>query len=466
MNTLQIILNVIIILALIYGLIWMKKRNDSFTKRVLTALVVGIIYGAALQLTYGATSSVIKDSNTWFGIIGSGYVGLLKMVVIPLIFVAISTAITNQTSHNLGKSALTIISILVLTAAISAAVGIGTAGVFGLDAEALQKGTAEVTQGEKLDASLKDFQAKPFQEQLIGIIPTNPFYSMTGQGSNATLSVVFFAAFVGISVVGIRKKKPESAEVFGKFLNSLHDVVMHMVTLIIRLTPYGVLAMMTKVVSTSKFNEILRLLQFVLASYVAIFIMFIIHAIILKAFGLNPITYFKKAAHVLAFAFTSRTSLGTLPMTVQVLTSKLGVSKGISNLSASLGTSIGQNGCAGIYPAMVAVMIAPAVGINPLAPAFIIKLIIVTAIGSFGIAGVGGGATFAALTVLSIMGLPVGLVGLLIAIEPLIDMARTALNVSDSMVTGLVSGKLLKELDISAYHDKENVGSDGTEVEL
>jgi len=153
-------------------------------------------------------------------------------------------------------------------------------------------------------------------------------------------------------------------------------------------------------------------------------------------------------------------------MTVQALTSKLGVSKGISNLSASLGTSIGQNGCAGIYPAMVAVMIAPAVGINPLAPAFIIKLIIVTAIGSFGIAGVGGGATFAALTVLSIMGLPVGLVGLLIAIEPLIDMARTALNVSDSMVTGIVSGKLLNELDISAYNDKQNAGSKGEAVEL
>ncbi len=101
-----------------------------------------------------------------------------------------------------------------------------------------------------------------------------------------------------------------------------------------------------------------------------------------------------------------------------------------------------------------------------MAPAFIIKLIIVTAIGSFGIAGVGGGATFAALTVLSIMGLPVGLVGLLIAIEPLIDMARTALNVSDSMLTGIVSGKLLNEFNISAYNDKQNVDSGGTEVEL
>jgi uncharacterized protein len=236
-------------------------------------------------------------------------------------------------------------------------------------------------------------------------------------------------------------------------------VVMRMVTIILRLTPYGVLALMTKMVSTSNAGEILRLLQFVLASYVAILIMFAIHMIILAAFGMNPFTYLKKTAHVLAFAFTSRTSAGTLPLTVDALTGKLGVSQGVANLSASLGTSIGQNGCAGIYPAMLAVMIAPTVGINPLEPLFLIKLILVTAIGSFGIAGVGGGATFAALTVLSVMGLPVGLVGLLIAIEPLIDMARTALNVSDSMVTALVSSKLTNEINMSQYNGKEIIES-------
>jgi L-cystine uptake protein TcyP (sodium:dicarboxylate symporter family) len=452
-TTFPVIINIIVMLVLVFGIYWMQKKRYSFTVRVLTALVVGILYGAILQLIYGAASPVVKDANTWFAIIGNGYVRLLKMIVIPLIFVSISTSIINQNSKNLGKTAGTIIAVLVITAGISAAVGAGTASVFGLNAKGIQAGEAETKQGEKLDASLKDFQAKSIQDQIVEIIPTNPFYSMTGQGSNATLSVVVFAAFVGVATIGIRKKKQESAENFTKFLNALHDVVMRMVTVILRLTPFGVLALMTKFVSTSNFSEILRLLQFVLASYIAIIIMFVIHMAILAVYGLNPFTYLKKVAHVLTFAFTSRTSAGTLPLTIEAQKEKLGVSEGIANLSSSLGTSIGQNGCAGIYPAMLAVMIASAQGV-PMNLGFFVKLIIVTALGSFGIAGVGGGATFAALTVLSAMGLPVGLVGLLIAIEPLIDMARTALNVSDSIVSGVVSGKMLGELDVNVYNSR------------
>lgn len=157
------------------------------------------------------------------------------------------------------------------------------------------------------------------------------------------------------------------------------------------------------------------------------------------------------------FAFTSRSSAGTLPLTVSNQVNNLGVPEGIANLSGSLGTSIGQNGCAGIYPAMLAVMIAPTLGINPLAPAFLIKLIVITALGSFGIVGVGGGATFAAIIVLSSMGLPITLAGLLVAIEPLIDMARTALNVSDSLLAGVVAAKRCGELDVSIYNRKEVV---------
>ncbi len=454
-TTLSVIMNIIVMLALVYSIYWMQKKHYSFTARVLVALAAGILYGAVLQLIFGAASPVVKGANTWFGIIGNGYVRLLRMIVIPLIFVSISTAIINQNSKNLGKTAGTIILVLVITAGISAAVGAGTAGVFGLNAKSLQAGQAEIKQGEKLDASLKDFQAKPIQDQIVEIIPTNPLYSMTGQGSNSTLSVVFFAAFIGVSTVGIRKKRPEAAETFTKFLSALHDVVMRMVTVILRLTPFGVLALMTKFISTSNFSEILRLLQFVFASYIAIIIMFAIHLIILAVNGLNPFTYLKKTAHVLTFAFTSRSSAGTLPLTIEAQKDKLGVSEGIANLSSSLGTSIGQNGCAGIYPAMLAVMIASAQGV-PMDIAFFVKLIIITALGSFGIAGVGGGATFAALTVLSSMGLPVGLVGLLIAIEPLIDMARTALNVSDSMVTGLVTGKMMNEIDMNVYNSKES----------
>ncbi|MBC8590948.1 L-cystine transporter [Wansuia hejianensis] len=451
-TTLLVLINIVIMLGIVFGLIFLKKRNVSFTVRVLLAMGLGIVFGAILQLTYGATSDVVQRSNSWFAIIGTGYVRLLRMVVIPLIFVSIISAIINQDSKNLGKMATQIIAILMITTAISALIAAGTASIFNLSAEGLQSGEAEQQAGENLETRLEDYQSKPIQEQIVEIIPINPFYAMTGQESSSTLSVVLFAALLSIATIGIKTSKPESAETFKKLIQSLHDVVMRLVTMILRLTPFGVLALMTRMVSTSNFSEILRLINFVIASYVALIVVMVVHLIILGIFGLNPMTYLKKAATPLMFGFSSRSSAGTLPINIETQIDKLGVPKGHANLSASLGTSIGQNGCAGVYPAMLAVMIAPTVGINPLAPAFLIKLIIVTALASFGIAGVGGGATFAALTVLSAMGLPVGLVGLLIAIEPLIDMGRTLVNVSGSMVAGLVSSKMMGELDMEVYN--------------
>ncbi|ARC86337.1 L-cystine uptake protein tcyP [Clostridium argentinense CDC 2741] len=453
-DTLLIILNIIVMAILIGSIFWMQKKHYSFTARVLTGLIVGIIYGAILQIIFGVGSPVIEGANNWFNVIGSGYVRLLKMIVMPLIFVSITCAIINQKSSNLGKLTGTILIVLLLTTAVSALVGATTANTFGLSVEGLQTGDTEIKRGEELEEKLTNLQQKPVQEQIIDIIPTNPFYSLAGQGDSPTLSVVFFAGFIGVATLGIKKKRSKSAEIFIGFLNALHDVVMRMVTLVLRLTPFGVLALMTTMVSTSKFSQILGLMKFVVASYVAILIMFIVHSIILMIFKLNPITYFKKSASVLIFAFTSRTSAGALPLNIKTQVDKLGVSEGVANLSASLGVSIGQNGCAGIYPAMLAVMVAPTLGINPMSPGFLVKLILITTLSSFGIAGVGGGATFAALTVFSALGFPVGLVGLLIAIEPLIDMARTALNVSGSMVTGVVSGKIMKELDMEIYNNK------------
>ena len=192
--------------------------------------------------------------------------------------------------------------------------------------------------------------------------------------------------------------------------------------------------------------------------------MLIIHSIILIIFGYNPIKYYTKAFTALAFAFSSRTSAGTLPLTVSTLKDKMGISEGVSNLSASLSVTIGQNGCAGIYPAMVAAMIAPTLGINPLEPTFLIKAVIIIAIGSFGIAGVGGGATNAALITLSALGFPVGLVAILLGIEPLIDMGRTMLNVNDGMVTAAVTGKICKEVDMDKFNSNDTASSNEAEA--
>ena len=443
------LLIILIFALLMFGVNYMKKLNISFNIRVISALVVGIVLGIVLQLV--APKEQIGKAMSWITLVGSGYVRLLRMIVFPLIFVSITKAIANQ-EKNVGRSAAKIMAVLMVTVAISALVGALTSSVFNLTAEGLQSTTAEVERGEKLLETMHNFEAKPVQQQILEIIPTNPFYALTGQGPNATLATVFFAAMLGLAALYLKRANVKSADLFIDVLNSFSDVIMRMVKIVLRLTPYGVMALMTNVMATSNYSEVLRLLSFILASYVAIIIMFIIHGLIIGAFGLNPLTFFRKSMPNFMFAFTSRSSSGTLPITITNMEENLGVPSGIANLAGSLGTSIGQNGCAGIYPAMLAVMIAPTVGIDPMSIGFLAKLVIVTTLGSFGIVGVGGGATFAAIVVLSSMGLPIELAGLLIAIEPLIDMGRTALNVSDSVVAGVVAAKSEGVLDEEIYN--------------
>ena len=443
-------ISVICFLIYLGVLFVLQKKGKSFNVRVVAGLFGGIIFGAILKTV--ADDAAVSESLRWISLVGTAYTKLLKMMVIPLIFVSIVCAIINQKSgKNLGKITALVLVILLSTAAVSAVVGGVTASAFGVSAEGLEIGEAESKKTTQLEEKAKE--GLSIEDTIIDIIPSNPIYAMTGQGSNATLSVVLFAALLGIGVIGVRTYAPEQAEFFGKLMNSLNTLVVEVVMMIIMLTPFGIFSLMTKTIAGSDYTSILRLVTFVLASYTAIFIMFIIHGLILAVVGISPLTYFKKAMTTLVFAFTSRTSAGTLPLTVRTLTDDMGVDNGVSNLAGSLSTSIGQNGCAAIYPAMLVIMVAPAVG-QPITPSFFILMVVVITFASIGIAGVGGGATFAGITVLSALGLPVGIAGLLVGIEPVIDMARTALNVSDGMVTGLVAAKLTNNIDMKVYNDK------------
>nr|WP_257000853.1 L-cystine transporter [Terribacillus saccharophilus] len=444
--------NIVILLALIGVLFYMQKKHISFSKRVLTGLGLGIVYGVILQLVYDPASETIVMTNDWFGLVGSGYVKLLQMIVMPLVFISIVAAFTRlEKSSNLGKISGLVIGTLMVTTAIAAAIGIAAAAGFDLKAIDITAGDAEITRGEDLETSLTEVQSTTVPQKILEFLPANPFLDLTGARPTSTIAVVIFAAFVGVAYLGIKRKTPEHAAFFQKIIEALHSLVMRIVTLVLRLTPYGILALMAKTVAGSDFNAIATLGKFVIASYVALIAMFVVHLIVLAVLGLSPKQYLKKVFPVLAFAFTSRTSAGTLPLNVEAQRNKLGVPESIANFSASFGITIGQNGCAGIYPAMLAVMIAPSQGINPLSPSFIATLILVVMISSFGVAGVGGGATFASLIVLSTMNLPVALAGVLISVEPLIDMGRTALNVSGSMVSGLVTSRTLGELDTKTY---------------
>jgi uncharacterized protein len=456
MTTYLVLSNIAIMLILLGVLFYMQKKHVSFSKRVFTGLGLGILFGLGLQYGYGADSEVAAKSTDWFNLVGGGYVTFLKMIVMPLVFISILSAFTRlNLKGNIGKLSGLIIGILIGTTAIAAVIGIGTSVAFDLEAVQIEQGEAETARGEEMEGTFAEVKDLTLPQQILSLLPANPFLDFTGARPTSTIAIVVFAAFLGIAYLGVKRKQEEHAELFAKIVDAFYSVIMRVVTLILRLTPYGVLAIMTKTVALSDMGAIVKLGKFVIASYVALLIMFGIHLLLLTFAGLNPITYMKKSFPVLSFAFTSRTSAGALPLNIRTQKS-MGVPDGIANFSGSFGLSIGQNGCAGIYPAMLAVMIAPTVGIDPLSPSFLLTLVVVVALSSFGVAGVGGGATFAAILVLSAMDLPIALAGLLISVEPLIDMGRTAVNVSGAMTSGLLTSKVQKQLDTDAYNDSEN----------
>ncbi len=454
-------LNIVVALAGCLLLYRMQAAHLSFTKRVFTALGMGVLLGAAFQAIYGPGSVVIGDTIAYLDIIGKGYVSLLQMIIMPLIMVSIIGAILKlKDAASLGKISALTIGILLLTTMVAAAIGILMAQLFGLSAVGLTASTAEVARGEYLQGHLEAAKAISLPSMILSFIPKNPFLDMTGARDTSTIAVVIFSIFIGIAGTGIAAKQPEMFASFSHFIKVAHAIVMRLVTLVLRLTPYGVFALMAKVVAGSSVASIMKLITFVVASYSALLLMFCVHLLLISGVGLNALRYAVKIAPVLLFAFTSRTSAGAIPMSVQTQTARLGTPEGTANFAASFGAVMGQNGCAGIYPAMLAVMIAPTVGIDPMTIGFIAPLLAIIVVGSIGIAGVGGGATFAALIVLSAMDLPVALAGLLISIEPLIDMGRTALNVSGSITAGTVTSRLMGQTDMALFNSTAVVDLD------
>lgn len=456
MNAFLTLINIIVLVIFIVILHMMARKHISFAKRVFTALGIGIVFGVLLHLVYGTHSNVITSTSDWFNIVGQGYVALLQMIVMPLIFISIVAAFTKiQIGEKFAKIGSLIFIFLIGTVTIAAIVGVVYALMFGLDASTINLGNAEQARGSEIAKQAKDLTAHTLPQQILELLPKNPFLDFTGQRATSTIAVVIFASFIGFAYLRVARKQPDHGELLKRAIDAIYSLVMAIVTFVLRLTPYGVLAIMANTLSTSDFGAIWTLGKFLIASYAALITMYIIHLIILSLLGIIPIRYIKKTLEVLIFAFTSRSSAGTLPLNVQTQTRRLGVPEGIANFAATFGLSIGQNGCAGIYPAMLAIMVAPVANVE-IDLQFIVTLIAVVIISSFGVAGVGGGATFASILVLSTLNLPVALAGVLISVEPLIDMGRTALNVNDSMLAGTGTAKLTKHWDKDTFESNDN----------
>jgi len=437
------IVNLVVFAALLSFLFQLSKRGFGFSKLVLIGLVLGTLFGTYLQVIFGPGHEVSQETIEWTNVVANSFVNLLRMIIIPLILVTMIAAVLKVDEiKSLGKIGGSVVAILVFTTMISAVVGIIMASATGLDATEFNLGEREAARAELLESRQGSVADLSIPQLLTSMVSSNIFRDLSQDRSISIIAVVIFGLLFGISALLVGQEDKAHGERIRGFIETTQAVVMRLVKIVMSLTPYGVLALMTRVMSTSDVDAIVTLISFVIASYIAIAIMFAIHAFMIGLLGANIKSYFQKVWPVLTFAFVTRSSAATIPLTIRAQIEELKVPAPIANISASFGATIGQNGCAGIYPAMLAVMVAPSVGVE-VDLGFIAYLVLVIAIASFGIAGVGGGATNAALVVLPLMGLPVTVAALLITIEPLIDMARTALNVNGAITTGMITSRFI-----------------------
>lgn len=418
-------------------------QSASLSRKVLYALIFGISIGSVFHLIY--SPEILHQAAPWFSVVGDGYILFLQMVVVPLVFSAVLSTIGRlYDKQALGKIATLTILILLITTAIAAAIGIFYTLIFHLSAANLTPGVRESNHLLNLHhhylQQVTDLTAPAW---LLSLIPVNPIFDLAGMRPTSIISVVIFAIFLGIAVLEVEETHPIQGKKLQEAIEILQLWAMKLVRVVLRLTPYGIFALMISMISLAQIADIQQLALFIIASYYAIITMFAIHYLLLRLFGVPLKTFWKKTTPLLIFAFISRSSAASIPMNIEIQTEMLSIPKAIASFTATLGATIGQNGCAGIYPAMLATMTAPAVGINITDPVWIVTLIGTVTLSAVGVAGVGGGATFAALIVLTILHLPITVVALLISIEPLIDMGRTALNVNGTLVASGITSRLL-----------------------
>lgn len=407
---------------------------------------IGLVLGLFIQLVAGFPkdpSSIrwIEEVSKWYGLVGNGFMDLLKMLVVPLIFVSIIRVIINMKDGvNLGKLTLKSLTVLLGTTALAAIVGLVVGNLFNLGA------------GEVLITSNTDMrEITSIVDTLRGLLPSNPVNAMA-EGN--IVAVVIFAAFIGTSMKRLNKKYSDVIKPAWDLVEASYKIITSVAMTVIKFMPYAVVALLANTIAARGVGAILGVVDFIIALYVSVAIMFIIHLIIIALNGLNPFKYVKNVMEPLILAFTSRSSLGTLPVTIETLTEKAGVDNGVASFVGSLGSNAGMNGCAAIYPALMAVTVANMSG-TPMDFSFYGMLLVIIVISSLGIAGLPGTATMAVSVVISGMGMGAAfpLVGGIIAIDPILDMGRTMLNVNGTMVTAVTVANSFGDINKEKFNE-------------
>lgn len=420
-------LALIVILLLFVVLYQMNKRGVSFLVRVLTATVMAVILG----LVFAGNTEYIRP----FGRI---YVNLLTAMVTPLLFFSIISTVVSlndlKSLSSIGGRAIGALSVHnILGSLIAIAIGL----LFGLG------------RGESVtfpvNAEIREVPS--FTDTIISFFPSNIISHMA---ENQVLPVIIFAALVGVAILQYRNR--EEIQPIIDVVDAGNKIMFRLISMITKLTPYAVLALITTRVGTMDLASAGSLLMVLLAVYIAaLFHSLVSTSFIIGVLGrLNPMPFLRKFASVWFIGFSTQSSTGAIPANVEAQ-KKMGVSENVATFAASIGSTFGMPGCAAIWPALIVVYTVNAMGIDYTILDYII-LILINLLVSAGTAGVPGIATIVATSVMTAVGLPVEMVILMTPISAVADMARTATNVEAAGSTGLVVASQTDQLDLDLYH--------------
>ncbi len=416
-----------------------KTKKIGLTTRIFIALILGALVGVIMH--YFVPSGYIKDTvlvNGVFYVVGNGFLRLMQMLVVPLVFCSLvcgSAAIGD--TKTLGKVGVKTLAFYLLTTALAVTVALSLANVInpgiGLNMEDIMAAdnaavTTEVS----------------FADTLLNIIPKNP---IQGLAEGNMLQIILFALIIGI----ILAKLGEKTAVVANFFSQFNEIMMEMTMMVMSLAPFGVFCLIAKTFSGIGFDAFIPLLKYMCGVLLALAVQcFVVYMVMLKIFtGLSPIRFIKKFFPVMAFAFSTATSNATIPLSIDTLAEKMGVSRRISSFTIPLGATINMDGTA-IMQGVAVVFASQAFGI-PLGIREYIMVIATATLASIGTAGVPSVGLITLSMVFNSVGLPIEGITLIMGIDRILDMARTAVNITGDAVCTTVVASQNKELDRDVF---------------
>lgn len=418
-----------------------KLKNISLGNWILIGMLLGLIVGFILN--FYVTNHFVKDvilMDNLFYLGGTGFIRLMKMLVVPLVFFSIVVGVSSISDvRKIGRIGGTTILIYLITTAVAVAIAL----VMGM----IIKPGMGLTMLDVSQASVNVTVNQTIPDTLLNIVPENPFKSLA---NGDMLPVIIFGLLIGIILAKLR----EETDVINKFFTQGNTIMMEMTSLVMKFAPIGVFCLMAKTFGTLGFDAIIPLSKYVVTMLTALAIQaFIVYPALLMIFTrLNPIRFFKNFFQVMFFAFSSSSSNATIPLNIEKL-HEIGVSREISTFTIPLGATINMDGTA-IMQGVAVMFTAQAYGID-LTTSALLTVIFTAVMASVGTAGVPSVGMVTLTMVFNSVGLPINAIGIILGIDHILDMIRTAVNVTGDAICTMIVSFRNDSLDTDVFNGKK-----------